>query len=70
MKSASLQYANALADIALAQGAAAPAMKQLADFGAVYAGSEELRNVLTSPGVPRQAKHAVIEKLAARLSSS
>ena len=29
MKSASLQYANALADIALAQGAGDPAAKQL-----------------------------------------
>ncbi len=53
MKPASLQYANALADIALAQGAAAPALKQLADFGALYAESEALRNVLASPGVPR-----------------
>ena len=70
MKPASLQYANALADIALAQGAAAPALKQLADFGALYAESEELRNVLASPGVPREAKHGVIEKLAARMGAS
>ncbi len=70
MKPASLQYANALADIALAQGAAAPALKQLADFGALYAESEALRNVLASPGVPREAKHGVIEKLAARMGAS
>jgi len=70
LKPASLQYANALADIALAQGAAAPALKQLADFGALYAESEELRNVLASPGVPREAKHGVIEKLAARIGAS
>ncbi len=70
MKPASLQYANALADIALAQGAAAPALKQLADFGALYAESEALRNVLANPGVPREAKHGVIEKLAARMGAS
>ena len=70
MKSASLQYANALADIALAQGAAAPVLKQLADFGATYAESSELRNFLASPAVSRDAKHAVLEKLIARLGAS
>ena len=70
MKSASLQYANALADIALAQGAAEPAAKQLADFGAAYAESAELRNFLASPAVGREAKHGVIEKILARLGAS
>lgn len=70
MKSASLQYANALADIALAQGAADPALKQLSDFAAAFAESAELRNFLASPAVNREAKHAVIEKLAARLGAS
>jgi F-type H+-transporting ATPase subunit delta len=70
LKSASLQYANALADIALEQGAAEPAAKQLADFGAAYAESAELRNFLASPAVEREAKHAVIEKLAGRLGAS
>ena len=70
MKSASLQYATALADIALEQGAADPVKKQLADFGAAYAESGELRKVLASPSVERTAKHAVIEKLAARLGAS
>ena len=70
MKSASLQYANALADIALAQGAAEPAVKQLNDFGAVYAQSAELRTFLASPAVSMETKHAVIEKLVTRLSAS
>lgn len=70
MKSASLQYANALADIVLAQGAAEPARKQLRDFAAAYAQSAELRNFLASPAVQRQAKHGVIEKLVARLGAS
>jgi len=70
LKSASLQYATALADIALEQGAADPVKKQLADFGAAYAESAELRNILASPAVGLVTKHAVIEKLTARLGAS
>lgn len=70
MKSASLQYANALADIALEQGAGEPAAKQLNDFGAAYAQSAELRTFLASPAVSIEAKHAVIEKITARLGAS
>jgi F-type H+-transporting ATPase subunit delta len=70
LKSASLQYANALADIALAQGAAEPAAKQLSEFGAAYRESAELRNFLVSPAVEREAKRAVIEKIAARIGAS
>ena len=70
MKSASLQYANALADIALAQGAAEPASKQLENFGAAYAQSAELPTFLASPAVSMEAKHAVIEKITGRLGAS
>ena len=70
MKSASLQYANALADIALAQGAAAPVTQQLGDFAAAYASSAELRNFLASPAVNKAEKRAVAEKIATRLGAS
>jgi F-type H+-transporting ATPase subunit delta len=70
LKSASPQYANALADIALAQGAAGPAARQLSEFGAAYAESAELRTFLASPAVSVEAKHVVIEKIAARLGAS
>jgi len=70
LKSASLQYANALADIALEQAAADAAAEQLNDFGAAYAASGELRNFLASPAVAREAKHAVVEKIAARVGAS
>jgi F-type H+-transporting ATPase subunit delta len=70
LKSASLQYANALADIALAQGAAEPAVKRLNDFGAAYAQSAELRTFLASPAVTLEAKHEVIEKIIGRLGAS
>ena len=70
MKSASLQYANAMADIALAQGAAETAAKQLQQFGAAYAESLELRTFLASPAVSITAKHEVLEKIVARLGAS
>ncbi len=70
MKSAPLQYANALADVALEQGVAEPVFEQLAAFNAAYQESAELRNFLGSPAVEREAKHGVIEKLAERMGSS
>jgi F-type H+-transporting ATPase subunit delta len=70
LKSASLQYANALADIALEQGAADQTGRQLADFGALYAQSAELRTFLASPAVDRAAKHGVLDKLVSRLGAS
>jgi F-type H+-transporting ATPase subunit delta len=70
LKSASLQYANALADIVLEQGTSESAKNQLADFGAAYTESAELRNFLATPAVTREAKHGVIEKLVARLGAS
>ncbi|GAC1701883.1 MAG: F0F1 ATP synthase subunit delta [Candidatus Acidiferrum sp.] len=70
MKSASLQYANALADIALAQGAAEPTGRQLAEFGVAYGESAELRNFLGNPAVALHAKHKVIEALSERLGAS
>ena len=70
MKSASLQYANALADIALQQGAAAPVVQQMGDLTAAYTQSAELRNVLSSPAVSKDEKRAIAEKIAARLGAS
>ena len=70
MKSTSLQYANALADVVLQQGAAEPARKQLGEFEAVYTESAELRNFMASPAISREAKHGVVEKLVARLGAS
>ncbi|HEX3543467.1 MAG TPA: ATP synthase F1 subunit delta [Candidatus Acidoferrum sp.] len=70
MKSASMQYAKAFADIAIAQGAPQTAVKQLADFGDAFTESAELRNFLGSPAVDTKAKHRVIEKILAKQSAS
>jgi len=70
LKSAGLQYANALADIAQEQDAVAPIAKQLGEFAAVYKGSAELRNFLASPAVTKAQKRGVIEKIVARMGAS
>jgi F-type H+-transporting ATPase subunit delta len=70
LKSASLQYANALADIALGQGAAAPVIQQLGDFTTAYSDSAELRNFLASPAVSKEEKRGVAEEISSRLGAS
>jgi F-type H+-transporting ATPase subunit delta len=70
LKSAALQYATALAEIALEQGASEPVLNQLGDFARAYAESAELSTFLSNPAVSREAKHGVIEKLVARLGAS
>ncbi len=70
LKSAPLQYANALADIALEQGAQESVLQQLGEINSAYAESAELRNFLASPAVGREAKHGVIENLAVRMGAS
>jgi F-type H+-transporting ATPase subunit delta len=65
-----MQYANAFADIAIAQGAPQTAVKQLAEFGEAFGESSELRNFLGSPAVDTKAKHRVIEKIIAQQGAS
>src|SRR5258708_21152762 len=59
-----------MADVALAEGPAEPAAKQLHEFGVAYGQSAELRTFLASPAVSMEAKHAVIEKIVERLGAS
>jgi F-type H+-transporting ATPase subunit delta len=70
LKSVSFQYANALADIALPQGAAEPAGRQLEEFAAAYRDSTELQNFLGSPAVTAEDKRGVLEKIASRMGAS
>ena len=70
MKSVSLQYANALADVALDQGAAGPVIQQLSDFTAAYSSFAELRNFFESPAATKEQKRGVAEKISARLGVS
>ena len=62
-------YAEALADVALAQNAAAQVSKELADFVALQRESPELKILLGSPAVTRGNKQAVIESLVTKLGA-
>lgn len=62
-------YADALADVAVAQNAAAEVRRELADFVALQAESPELRILLGSPAVTRANKLAVVEALVTRLGA-
>jgi len=70
LKSVSFQYANALADIAVPQGAAEPAGRQLQEFAEAYKQSTELQNFLSSPAVTAENKRGVLEKIASRMGAS
>jgi F-type H+-transporting ATPase subunit delta len=64
------RYASAFADVAMVRENIAAARAQFASFVDTYAESPELRNFLTSPAIEREAKQAVIGKIAARLELS
>jgi F-type H+-transporting ATPase subunit delta len=62
------RYASALADIALAQNSADRAKADLAAFIDALHSSVDLRNLLESPAVGRDAKQKVLAELGARMN--
>lgn len=62
------RYAAALADVAVERKSADSFRRDLASFAEAYASSADLREFLHTPAVSSEAKHEVIDKLAARLS--
>jgi F-type H+-transporting ATPase subunit delta len=62
-------YAEALADVAVAQNEAEQVRQELADFVTLQRESPELRILMGSPAVPRVNKLAVVEALVARLGA-
>ncbi len=69
MRGLAQRYAAALADVALEQGAAEPIRKNLGDFCAALEASPDLVHFLVTPGISRENKQAVIEKIAARIGA-
>ncbi len=63
-------YAEALADVALAENRAEAVRRELSDFLKMMAESADLRNFLESPAVTVEAKHSVIAKLVERMGAS
>jgi len=61
------RYAAALAGVALEQKSADRVKSDLGAFVDAFSVSADLRNLLESPAVSREAKQSVVEKLAARM---
>jgi len=70
LKALAQRYARALVDVAFQQQKSEEIRKELAGFAGLARESADLRNLLASPAVPREKKHAVIDALAKRLGSS
>ncbi len=66
MKALAQRYARALVDVAVEQGKAEEARRELAAFAEMARASADLRNLLASPAVPKGKKHAVIDAISAR----
>ncbi len=62
-----MRYAAALADVALDQKNAEQVRGDLNSFAEALASSADLRNVLLSPAISREAKQKAIERLAAAM---
>ena len=63
-------YAEALADVAMAERRPEQIHRELNDFLQMMAESADLRNFLLSPAVPPSSKHVVIAKLIERMGAS
>jgi F-type H+-transporting ATPase subunit delta len=61
------KYAAALADVALQHKVSEPVLQGLNAFLGAWEESADLRNVLLNPGVPFEAKHALLDKLGAAM---
>jgi F-type H+-transporting ATPase subunit delta len=61
------RYAAARADVAMERKSGEAYTRELASFTEVFAAAADLREVLHSPAVTRESKHAVLGKIAARL---
>jgi len=61
------RYAAALADVALEQKSADAVRGDLQAFVEVFFSAADLRNTLESPGVGRESKDKVIEKIASKM---
>jgi len=70
LRTASAEYAAALADVALSTGHAETLRQEVRTFAEVAAESADLRNFMASPAISRAAKHDLLEKLVERAGGS
>lgn len=64
------RYAQAIFEIAKEEGDATTIARQLQEFAAVYASSDELRSVLESPLVESEARQSIVVEIAQKLGTS
>jgi len=70
LKALAQRYGRALVEVAVEQKKSEEIRKELAAFVELTHESADLRNMLASPSIGREKKHAVIDALAKRLDSS
>ena len=70
MRSVTGEYAEALAEVAIASGHPDALRQEVRSFAEAAAGSADLRNFLESPAIAREAKKDLLGKLAARMGAS
>jgi len=70
MRTVAQHYADALADVAVAQKTASEVNREFSAFMALLRESPELKLVLGSPAVARANKHSVVEALVERMGAS
>jgi F-type H+-transporting ATPase subunit delta len=70
LRAVTVEYAGALADVALASGRPEMLRQEVRAAAELAAASTDLRNFLSSPAIPREGKHALLEKLVARMGAS
>jgi F-type H+-transporting ATPase subunit delta len=70
VSSTAVKYARALADVALEQGLAEEARRELRGFGSLHETNEELREALKNPGLPLKVKQEIVREIAGKSSFS
>jgi F-type H+-transporting ATPase subunit delta len=63
LRAAAKRYARALFDVALAEGLAEPAQRELRQFADLVRGNEALWNVVGNPAIPAARKHGLVKAL-------
>lgn len=64
------RYARSLADVVSRTGDYGAALRELADFAALYGASTELRDVVRTPAIAAADKFRILETILARMGTS
>ena len=70
MRTVTGEYAGALADVAIASGRPETLRQEVRAFAELDASSDDLRNFLDTPAIPRDSKKDLLGKLTGRMGAS